>query len=211
MNNNKATITKIPKIHFKYNADITEQEGIIYANIVRLLASFYFHFNIEFKVSKIYLKAHTISIKKVHKPIIINQSGNLYGFKNSWNFDKFLQASWQNQALKNFKKLSKVIELFNQSNIVDYSSRFLIRFNIIEVCMGGKKTTEPKFTEILSRYEKTEKYNKALSILLQTVTKEEHCDFENKWKGIINKIEYKPIKSPLENILCKNQRYKYKK
>jgi len=205
VNNNKATITKIPKIHFKYNADITEQEGIIYANIVRLLASFYFHFNIEFKVSKIYLKAHTISIKKVHKPIIINQSGSLYGFKNSWNFDKFLQASWQNQALKNFKKLSKVIELFNQSHIVDYSSRFLIRFIIIEVCMGGKKTTEPKFTEILSQDEKTEKYNKALSILLQTVTKEEHCDFENKWKGIINKLEYKPIKSPLETFLLNQE------
>ena len=71
--------------------------------------------------------------------------------------------------------------------------------------MGGKKTTEPKFTEILSQDEKTEKYNKALSILLQTVTKKEHCDFENKWKGIINKLEYKPIKSPIKTFLLNQE------
>ncbi|GAH50570.1 unnamed protein product [marine sediment metagenome] len=71
--------------------------------------------------------------------------------------------------------------------------------------MGGKKTTEPKFTDILTQDEKIENYNKALSILLQTVPKEEHCDFENKWKGIINKLEYKPIKSPLETFLLNQE------
>ena len=202
-NNNKATINKVPKIHFKYDDDITEQKGILYADIVRLLASFYFHSNIDFKVSKIYLKEYTIFIKKVYKPVSVNLLGNLYGFKNSWNFDKFLQASWQNQALKNFKKLSKVIELFNQSHIVDYSSRFLLRFTIIEVCMEENHSENRKFTQLLTKKEKNKKYKQALELLLETVPKDERCDFARKWSGIPPKLTYMPMKSTIETFFKK--------
>ena len=203
-NENKTTITKVPKIHFKYNSEITEQDTILYADIVKSIISFYFHFNIDFYISKIYLKNYTISIKKLHTTKDIDQPSGFYGFKNSFTLDKFLQANWQDQALMDHKKIRKVIELFNQSHIVDYGIRLLIRFNIIEICMGGKKSAEPKFTEIISKEEKNKKYNEALSIILETVNKDEHQDFENKWKGVINKLEYKPIKSPIEAFLKNN-------
>lgn len=203
--NREAKITKEPKIQFRYKEDITEEEAIKYADLVRVLASFYFHLPIDYILSKIHLKQNTITIKKIQKKSIIDSSGNFWGFKNYWDFHDFMQCNWQQPAFKNHGKLSRVIELYNQSHIVDNSSKFLIRFNIIEICMSGQKFIEKKFNPILSKSEIKSKYEEALTILLETVSAEDYEDFTNQWKGIKSKLAFKPMKSPLESFLHKQQ------
>jgi hypothetical protein len=43
--NRVATVIKEPKIQFKYTAPVSEEEAIYYGDVVRLLASFYYHIN----------------------------------------------------------------------------------------------------------------------------------------------------------------------
>lgn len=199
--NREAKITKEPKIQFRYKEDVTEEEAIKYADIVRLLASFYFHLKIDYVFSKIHLKQNTIIIKKIQEKNILDSSDNLWGFKNYWNFHEFMQSDWKQAALENHKKLSKIVELYNQSHIVDNSSKFLIRFNIIEIIMKGPKSIQEKFTTILSESEIESKYDEALTVLLKTVSADSCEDFKNKWKGIKSKLAFKPMKSEIETFL----------
>jgi hypothetical protein len=198
--NSETRITKDPVLKFRYKENITEEEAIKYAEIIRLLASFYLHLKIDYTLSRIHLLEHTITIKKIHKESITSSSGSLSGFKNYWDFHKFMQSNWKQHALKNYKKLSKVIEMFNQSLTVDNISSFLIRFNIIEICMSGIKITDEKFQSVLSETEKQKIYNEASTLLLQTIMPSDHEDFLAKWEGVKNKLAYKPMKSPLLNF-----------
>lgn len=197
-----ATIKKVPKIHFEYN-EINEEQCFLYSKIVKCILSFYFHFEVEYSVSKLFLKDYTVSIKNVYqnRNNAKNSSG-LHGFGNQWNFDTFLKADWQNKALSNQKKLFKAVELFNQSHLVDLSSRFLLRFTVLELCMGGFSQDKEKFTQLLSKKETNKKYKEALEILLETIPIEERCDFAKKWNGTArNKLVYRPMKSTIETFL----------
>src|SRR5690606_24342701 len=78
------------------------------------------------------------------------ENGNLWGFDIHWDFNKFLQASWQKETIKNFALLSKAVTLFNQSHLVGNSSAFLIRYNIIEIC-DKQKQDKVKFPLIRFR------------------------------------------------------------
>lgn len=195
--NSETRITKVPILKFRYKENITEEEAIKYAEIIRLLASFYLHLKIDYTHSRIHLLEHTITIKKIHKESITGSSGSLSGFKNYWDFHKFMQSNWKQHALKNYTKLSKVIEMFNQSLTLDDSSSFLIRFNIIEICMSGIKITNKKFQSALNETEKQKIFSDALTLLLQTIKPNGHKDFKAKWEGVKNKLAYKPMKSPL--------------
>lgn len=195
--NSETKITKEPMLKFRYKENITEEEAIKYAEIICLLASFYNHLKIDYTLSRIHLLQHTIIIKKIHKKSIADSFGGLSEFKNYWDFHKFMQSNWKQHALKNFKKLSKVIELFNQSLAVDNSSSFLIRFNIIEICMGGIKITDEKFQSDLSETGKQKIFSEASTILLKMIKPNDHKDFLAKWEAVKNKLAYKPMKSPL--------------
>jgi hypothetical protein len=197
----ESTIVKEPKIQFHYKDGITEEKAIKYAEIVRDLASFYFHLGIHYVFCKIHLKHNTITIKKVQRNNNKRSPGNLWAFKSYSNFHDFLKSNWQIHSISNHARLSKVIELFNQSHIVDNSSKFLIRFNIIEVCMAGRKSIEEKFVSALSGSEINLIYEEALELLRKTVQEEDRFLFEKKWYGIKSKLLYKPMTSPLETFL----------
>jgi len=198
--NKEEKIIKKPKIQFKYNENITEEEAIKYADIFRLLASFYNHEPVDFTLSRIHLKQNTITIRKIQNTDIPNPDGGFNAFNLYWDFHKFMQSDWQQHALKNYKKLSKVIEMFNQALIVGGSSEFLIRFNIIEICRGGNRK-EDEFISILDKEEKNKKYVEALAMLLKTVNTEDHSDFITKWEGVVKDLVYKPMKSPFITFL----------
>ena len=87
--------------------------------------------------------------------------------------------------------------MFNQSHIVDSSSRFLICYNIIEICNYGSKHSEEKFKQILKGKIQQKKYNEALQLLLLTIDPIDHKDFSNKWKSLSGNLVKKPMKSPL--------------
>lgn len=201
----EAKIIKEPKIQFKYKESITEAEAVKYGDTILLLASFYFHLPIDYGISKIYLEKSTVVIQTIQKKVSNESLGNFWGFNLGWNFHKFMSASWQESTLKNHKRLSVAIKLFNQSHLVGGSSGFLIRFNIIELCMGGDKTTQAKFQSTLSDNAKEEKYTEALTIILKTIDVSDHELFKRKWEGIIKKLDYKPMNSPIEDFLIEQK------
>jgi hypothetical protein len=195
--NREIKIIKEPIIKFKYKKAITELEAYKYAEIVRLLSSFYLHAEVNYTFSRIRLPQHTIIVKKIQnlKPPLY--SGGFESFKNYWNFDEFMKWNWKLNVVKNFKKLSKVIDLFNQSFHVDENSKFLIRFNIIEICMGGIKKVEEKFKSDLSNTEKNKIYKEASLLLLKTVREQDQKDFLEKLKVAKKNLAFKPKISPL--------------
>jgi hypothetical protein len=196
----EASVTKEPKIQFRYKERLYEEEAWKYAQIVRLIASFYFNTNIDFTLSRIHLPDNTITIKKIDQKEPVKYSGGLTSFKSQLNFHKLLLSNWQSNLIENFQKLSKAIELFNQAILVDSNSEFLIRYNIIEICNTVKQTTG-KFKEIIDGNAKQKKYSEALGVILETIDKEEHEDFTKKWTSLIGKLVYKPMKSPLITFL----------
>jgi hypothetical protein len=195
-----AEIIKEPKIQFKYNDSVTEAETYFYGKVISSLASFYHHVKIDYSLCRINLPEHTITIKKIEEKNPVDIKGDLGGFNIQWDFHEFLLTDWQSGTLKNFKLISKTIELFNQALLVDDNSEFLIRYNIIEICDRRKQKNE-RFKSVLKGNVKKNKYKEALNLLLETIAVEEHELFKNKWTTLSGKLEQKPMKSTLDSFL----------
>lgn len=198
--NRIASVTKEPKIQFKYKEGITEEEAIFYGDVVLKLASFYYHLEIDYILRRIHLPENTITIKNIEQKNFFDTSGNLWGFEIHWDFNKFLQASWQKETLKNFALISKAITLFNQSHLVDNSSAFLIRYNIIEIC-DKQKPDNVKFSFVLNKNNTKAKQDEALEKLLETIDKKEHEDFKIRWQNVQTLLQNKPMKNQLVSFL----------
>jgi hypothetical protein len=204
-NGRESKITKEPILKFRYKEAISELEVYKYAEIIRLLASFYLHCEVDYSFSRIRMPQFTITLKKIQKVKQTSNSTGLASFKIYWNFHEFMKSNWEQFAFNNFLKLSKVIDLFNQSFQVDDNSMFLIRYNIIEICMGGNKIKEEKFQFNVGNAEKNKIYKEVTLLLLRTIKPEDHKDFLKKLKVAKDKLTFKPMKSPLL-IFLENQR-----
>lgn len=201
--NKIASITKEPKIQFKYKNEITEKEAFFYGDVVLKLASFFHHADIDYKFRRINLPESTITIKKIEQKILLNTVGNLWGFEIYWDFNKFLQTSWQKETVKNFALLSRVITLFNQSHIVDNSSAFLIRYNIIEIC--GRTSLEKGIWNFkLNNDELDNFFSEIRESISNIIEASEQEQFNNKWNSIQNIIKCKSLRKQLEDSLTKN-------
>ena len=97
-----ATVTKEPKIQFKYKKRITEKEVIFYGDVVLMMASFYHHIKIDYIFRRIHLPQNSITIKNIEQKNFVETGGNLWGFDIFWNFNEFLEAGWQKETIKNF-------------------------------------------------------------------------------------------------------------
>ncbi|MCC7297168.1 MAG: hypothetical protein IT244_02445 [Bacteroidia bacterium] len=195
-----ATLKKEPKIQFEYNSGITEENAIFYGDVVLMLASFYHHIKIDYILCRMHLAENTITIKKLEQKNFVDRSGNLSGFGINWDFNKFLQSSWQKETLKNFELISKAITLFNQSQIVDDYSTFLIRYNIIEIC-DKQKHFNIKFKLALNKNHTKAKQDAALNILLETINTDEHEEFKKRWHNVKTLLQNKPMKNQLVSFL----------
>ncbi len=201
----EATIVKEPKIHFNGLDQLNEDEIVKYGDIVRLMASFYSRTNIDYTITRIYLGNVTIAAKKIQGPTLPIPQGGLWEVGLNWHFDEFMKSGWQESALKNYLKLRVVVPLFNQSVVVGGSSGFLIRFNILELCKGGVSTADRKFKFIKSDTEVKKSFEQALNLLLEIVKVEDQEPFRNKWQGIIQKLQFKPMKSPIKEFLIQQK------
>lgn len=199
-NNRQVVITKEPKIKFKFNDEVSDELCIFYGKLVSLLASFCFHFNVQYSTIRIRSKDHTLVVRKIFKEPPYENRGGLQGFGSNLNFHSLMQLEWQEKAICNFKKFEKLVELFNQAMIVDSNSEFLIRYNIIEICNSGKKQITKKFKETLNEDQRKAKYAEALNCLLDTIDKEDHEQFINKWKTLSGKLKLRPMLSPLTSF-----------
>lgn len=199
-NDRMATVTKEPKIQFKYKTAVTEHEAVFYGDIVVMLASFYHHIKIDYVVRKIHLSECSITIKNVSQHKTFETNGNLFGFGLLWDFNRFLQSGWQKETIKNFALLSRAISLFNQSHLVDSHSAFLIRYNIIEVCDKHKRGNL-KFNLVLNEKQSKIKHDEALLKLLETIDESEHDEFKKRWYDVQAQLQNKPMKNQLASFL----------
>jgi len=195
-----ATVAKEPKIQFKYKKEITEKEAIFYGDVVLMLASFYHHIEINYIFRRIHLPKNTVTIKNIELKNSLDKNGNLWGFGIYWDFNKFLQASWQKETIKNYVLLSKAITLFNQSHLVDSYSKFLIHYNIIEIC-DKQKQDNVKFKLISDKKQTKAKQDEALTKLLETIDKKEHEDFKKRWHNVQTLLQNKPMRNQLVTFL----------
>jgi hypothetical protein len=199
-----AMVTKEPKIQFKFTEGIKEHEAIFYGDIVLMLASFFHHIKIDYVFRRIHLPENTITIKNIEQKDFLDTIGNLWGFGIYWDFNKFLQSTWQKECVKNFTLLSNAISLFNQSHLVDSYSTFLIRYNIIEIC-DKQKEDNVKFKHAMNKKHTKEKQDEALAKLLETIDKNEHEEFKKRWHNVQALLQNKPMKNKLASFL-ENQR-----
>jgi len=198
-----ATIIKEPKIQFKYQNGITEEEAIFYGDVVLMLASFYHHIKIDYTLRRIHLSENTITIKNIEEKNYYDTSGNLWGFGIHWNYNKFLQLICQKETVKNYSLLSKAVELFNQSLLVDSSSAFLIRYNIIEICVKtSEKDSIWNFT--IKNDDLDNFFNETKESISKIIDEKEQEHFNNKWNSILNIIKCKSLRKQLEDSLTKN-------
>lgn len=202
-NDRVATITKGPKIQFKYQKGITEDNAIFYGDVVLMLASFYHHIKIDYILREIHLPESTITIKNVEKKNFLDRKGNLRGFGINGGLKKFFELSWQKETLKNFELLSKAVTLFNQSLLVDNSSAFLIRYNIIEIC--GKTSAEDGIWNFKLKNDELDKFfSDTRESISNIIDETEQEYFNNKWKSIQNIIKSKSLRKQLEDSLTKH-------
>jgi len=199
-NQRVGTVTKEPKIQFKYKKGITENEAIFYGDVVLMLASFYHHIKIDYVFRRIHLPENTITIKNIEQKNFRDTSGNLWGFEIYWDFNQFLHSSWQKESVKNFALLSKAISLFNQSHLVDSYSAFLIRYNIIEIC-DKQKQDNVKFNLAFNKKQTKAKLDEALAKLLETIIVSEHEEFKKRWHNVQTLLQNKPMKNQLSLFL----------
>ena len=83
---------------------------------------------------------------------------------------------------------------------MDLSASFLLLFNIIEVFNIKQEIEKFEFTE-----SKEDNFNKAFELISKSLLNKEDTNLlKDKWTGLINKIEIKPLKSPLEQTLSLN-------
>jgi hypothetical protein len=197
----EAKIIKEPKIQFSFANETSETELLRYAETVRLLASFFYNQDVDYIFSRIHMKEHIITIKKIQNSKKTDRAGNLWAFRYYFDFDYFMKSNWKESAKTNYKKIKKAIEMFLQSISVDSTSRFLIGYNIIEICMAGTKNSNEKFANILPEKDVIKKYEEALIVLLTTISVNDHAEFRKKWETIPAKLSYKPMKSPLLQFL----------
>jgi hypothetical protein len=196
------TINKEPKLNFTYREAVTEEEAILYGDIIALLSSFFFHTQIDYLIKKIYLPEHNIVIRKIHPKSCNVRKRNLSGFGIHGDFDEFLKKDWASKTFENKEKLIRIITQFNQSHVVDPYSKFMVRFNIIEVANTLSKNSTTKFNKIPDKQKRKQKEEEALSLVLETIDPNDHLDFTKKWKSCFdNHLIYRPMKEALVAFL----------
>ncbi|MGS2739980.1 hypothetical protein [Sinomicrobium sp. M5D2P17] len=195
-----ATIAKEPKIQFQYEEGVTEEEAIFYGDVVLTLISFYHHIKIDYTLCRIHLPESTIAIKNIEQKNSLDRSGGLGGFGIRSLLNKFFELSWQKETVDNFQLISKAVTLFNQSLLVDSSSAFLIRYNIIEIC-DKQKQDNGKFTFALTKKERKAKQDEALAKLLEMINTDEREEFKKRWHNVQSLLQNKPMKNQLVSFL----------
>lgn len=197
-----STIEKIPYIEIRYSHIKSIEEVVEDTSIILSLSSFYHQTKIDYTVNRIFLNNRRIEYRKVNpKTIDYGKTLGLAPFKIYDDFHTFLKSDWQSHFLENKKKLIKAIELFNQSILVDDSSKFLIRYNILEICFQNENESKNEFNFIHNEATIRTRFNDAFEIIKEVVHPDEHELFLKKWIGLYDKLKFKAMGNSFEKFL----------
>lgn len=120
--------------------------------------------------------------------------------KDNYNIEKILKTQWFENYLKKEKQLTKAIDNYLHAREVNLGATFILLFNIIEIFKSSQK--QDKFTFTIKKKELSEKLFDYTKKFLSDGNDE--SEFEKKLDGIIDKLEFKPFTSPLEDVLRSN-------
>lgn len=196
------TIKKIPTINYKFT-DVNFEQAKRSLTIICNFLSFCFGIRIIFEKLR-YITEEKIFIYRDTSPnnktFVSDFSVVFYHLEENYHIDKILKTNWYANYLKKEKQFDKAIDNYLHSREVDLSASFLLLFNIIEVFNIKQKIEKFEFIET-----KEDSYNKAFEQIAKSLVNKEDTDLlKDKWTGLINKLEIKPLKSPLEQTLTLN-------
>lgn len=204
-NSKTPKIEKIPIIKFKFNKDVSETEIYNYLDIACKICSFYLGNNIEYSFAVISLEKYRIIVQKTLESKFKLDISSLNWLLNIKGIHEFLKLDWQNKYLQNQEKIDKAITNYTHSRLLDSNSKFMLLYNIIDICMSGYKPNSEKFKIIVSKKQKIKHYEDALSILKTTVNENDYDDFSIKWDSVVKLLINKPMKSTLEEFFRENK------
>jgi hypothetical protein len=196
------TVKKIPTINYKFGSSDFEETKRTIQIICNFLS---FCFGIRIVCEKLtYRTEEEIFIYRDTSPnnktFVSDFSVIFYHLEKNYNIQKILKTDWFSNYLDKEKQFDKAIDNYLHSIEVDLTASFLLLFNIIEIFNIKQQLEKFEFNDL-----KEEQLNKAFELISQTLkNKEEKNLLKDKWNGLINKIEVKPLKSPLEETLKLN-------
>lgn len=196
------TIKKIPGIALRFQD--TDQATII--NKIKAICDFLsFCFGLKIYPKKIIIyKNNQVFIFRNSMPsrkTYVSKSyyiPNKY-LKKNYFIEHVLTTNWFSFYEANSEKISKAIESYLHSREVDSRSSYLLLFNVIELLKVNPNKTKFKF---LPRKEKNKIFQSAFNKLKEALKNPEDSeDFQNKWRGVIGNIEYRPFKNIFQETL----------
>lgn len=201
-NSEEFTIKKIPTLNYKFN-DLDFEQIKRNNEIICSFLSFCYGIRIEVK-KLVYRTEKEIFIYRKTEPnnkVFISNFLTVFNLlENNYNIDKILKTHWFEQFILKENKLKKAIDNYLHSREVDFSSSFLLLFNIIEIFNVNPQIERFEFNDL-----KDENFKKAYKLISESLLYEKDIDsLRNKWDGLISKISIKPLKSPLEETLRLN-------
>jgi hypothetical protein len=201
-NSEELTIKKIPTINFHF-------ENLDYKEIKRnnhIICSFLsFCFGVRITFTKlIYRTKEEIFIYRNTEPnnkIYVSNILPVFNLlEKNYNIEKVLKTNWFDEFLNKEAKINKAIDNYLHSREVNLSASFLLLFNIIEIFNKNQDQENFEFNHL-----KEENFSKAYKLIEESLLNDRDAELlVNKWKGLINKISIKPLKSPLEETLRLN-------
>lgn len=196
------TVNKIPTINYQFT-NLSFEQAKRSLEIICNFLSFCFGIRIIFeKVT--YRTNEEIFIYRDTSPnnktFVSDFSSVFYHLEKNYNIQKILQTDWYNNYITKEKQLDKSIDNYLHSREVNLSASFLLLFNIIEVFNIKQEIEKFEFNQ-----SKQQNFDKAFKLISLSLKNDEELNLlKDKWNGLINKIEIKPLKSPLEETLNLN-------
>jgi tetratricopeptide (TPR) repeat protein len=196
------TVKKIPTINYKF-ADLDFEQSKRSLEIICSFLSFCFGIRIIFE-KLTYRTEEQIFIYRDTSPnnktFVSDFSTVFYHLEKNCRIEKILKTDWYANYLTKEKQFDKAIDNYLHSREVDLTASFLLLFNIIEIFNIKQEIERFVFKE-----SKEDNFRKAFKLISSSLEQNEDIDLlKDKWNGLINKIEIKPLKSPLEETLKLN-------
>ncbi len=120
--------------------------------------------------------------------------------EHNYNIQRILKTKWFDNYILKKDKFDKAIDNYLHSREVNLASSFLLLFNIIEIFNQKQEIENFAFDNT-----KDENFDKAFDLISSSLTNKADKELlRDKWLGIKNKMEIKPMKSPLEETLLSN-------
>jgi hypothetical protein len=196
------TVKKIPTINYQFQ-DLKFEEVKRSLEIICNFISFCFGVRI-FLEKMTYFTKDEVFIYRDNSPnnktFVSDFSSVFFYLRHKSNLNELLKTDWCSNYLKQEKKIDKAIDNYLHSREVNLSASFLLLFNIIEIFNVQKKSEKFTFND-----SKEKIFSEAFELLATSLQDNNDIAlFKSKWNGVINKIEMKPLKSPLEETLIRN-------